>query len=72
MMCFDLSYNFKRSVIFFIIFNLQNFRASELQEVNPVNNMKYQVIDGTSQYMVYLPTKWSNKSLRRSLTMANT
>uniref|UniRef100_A0A9I9EIR9 Uncharacterized protein n=1 Tax=Cucumis melo TaxID=3656 RepID=A0A9I9EIR9_CUCME len=24
---------------------------------NPVNNMKYQVIDGTSQYVIYLPTK---------------
>ncbi|KAA0033577.1 protein FAR-RED ELONGATED HYPOCOTYL 3-like [Cucumis melo var. makuwa] len=26
-------------------------------EVNPVNNMKYEVIDGTSQYVIYLPTK---------------
>uniref|UniRef100_A0A9I9E883 Uncharacterized protein n=1 Tax=Cucumis melo TaxID=3656 RepID=A0A9I9E883_CUCME len=26
-------------------------------KVNPVNNMKYQVINGTSQYVIYLPTK---------------
>uniref|UniRef100_A0A9I9EJ15 Uncharacterized protein n=1 Tax=Cucumis melo TaxID=3656 RepID=A0A9I9EJ15_CUCME len=26
-------------------------------KVNLINNMKYQVIDGTSQYVVYLPMK---------------
>uniref|UniRef100_A0A9I9EGJ0 Uncharacterized protein n=1 Tax=Cucumis melo TaxID=3656 RepID=A0A9I9EGJ0_CUCME len=40
--------------------------------VNLVNNIKYQVIDGTSQYVVYLPTKRSNKSIMRSSIMANT
>uniref|UniRef100_A0A9I9EEB2 Uncharacterized protein n=1 Tax=Cucumis melo TaxID=3656 RepID=A0A9I9EEB2_CUCME len=31
-------------------------------KVNPVNNMNYHVIDETSQYVIYLPTKNSFKN----------
>ncbi|KAA0037688.1 uncharacterized protein E5676_scaffold25G00510 [Cucumis melo var. makuwa] len=35
----------------------KQIELSRSVKVNPVNNMKYQVIDGISQYVIYLPTK---------------
>uniref|UniRef100_A0A9I9EJH5 Uncharacterized protein n=1 Tax=Cucumis melo TaxID=3656 RepID=A0A9I9EJH5_CUCME len=43
----------------------EQIELSRSMKVNPVNNMNYQVIDGTSQYVIYLPMKWMSATPRR-------